>query len=203
MRSRPLFKNLKSHHMKIRFLITLFTFSTAILDAQQNVGIGTTSPAPTSILDLTSASKGLLIPRMTGAERAAIGSPATGLLVYQTDTYIMPPAPATSPGFYVYENAGSGGSWKRIARKDEIPTMPTPTWTTTGNDQYNNNSGGVGIGTGAAPNASSILDVSSTTKGFLFPRMTYAQRTLLTPAAGLLVYQTDAVGLFDFRHLLL
>ena len=49
----------------------------------------------------------------------------------------------------------------------------------------------MGIGT-AAPHASSLLDVSSTTKGFLAPRMTKAQRVVIaSPAAGLLVYQTD------------
>jgi hypothetical protein len=197
MPSRPLFKNLKSQLMKIRFLLTLLALPSAILFAQQNVGIGTTSPAPTSLLDLNSTNKGLLIPRMTGAERVAIASPATGLLVYQTDTHQAPPAAPTTPGFYVYEITGTAGSWKRIARKDEIPFVPTPTWSSTGNDQYNSNAGGVGIGTSAAPNASSILDVASTTKGFLFPRMTYAQRIAIqTPAPGLLVYQTDAVGQF-------
>ena len=50
--------------------------------------------------------------------------------------------------------------------------------------------GSVGIGT-ASPNASSLLDVSSTTKGFLPPRMTSTQRAAIsTPAAGLVVYDT-------------
>jgi hypothetical protein len=54
--------------------------------------------------------------------------------------------------------------------------------------------GNVGIGT-ASPNASALLDVSSTTKGFLPPRMTGAQAELIgTPAAGLLVYSTDGSG---------
>lgn len=49
----------------------------------------------------------------------------------------------------------------------------------------------VGIGT-TSPNASAQLDVSSTTKGFLAPRMTQAQRVAISnPAQGLLVYQTD------------
>lgn len=51
----------------------------------------------------------------------------------------------------------------------------------------------VGINaTGAAPHTSAILDVSSTTKGVLFPRMTTAQRNAIaSPAEGLMVYNTD------------
>lgn len=51
----------------------------------------------------------------------------------------------------------------------------------------------VGINTtGAAPDASSMLDVSATNKGFLTPRMTTAQRlAIATPANGLMVYDTD------------
>jgi uncharacterized protein (TIGR02145 family) len=51
----------------------------------------------------------------------------------------------------------------------------------------------VGINaTGDAPNGSAILDVSSTTKGFLPPRMTTAQRNLIpTPVEGLVIYNTD------------
>ncbi len=49
----------------------------------------------------------------------------------------------------------------------------------------------VGIGT-TTPHASAALDVSSTTQGFLPPRLTYAQRTgISSPAAGLLVYQSN------------
>ena len=48
-----------------------------------------------------------------------------------------------------------------------------------------------GIGTNS-PNASSVLDISSTTKGFLPPRMTYAQMiNIANPTAGLTVYCTD------------
>lgn len=49
----------------------------------------------------------------------------------------------------------------------------------------------VGVGTNT-PNASAALDVTSTTKGLLTPRMTSAQRVAIsTPADGLVVYQTD------------
>ena len=54
--------------------------------------------------------------------------------------------------------------------------------------------GKVGIGI-SVPHASAIVDIYSTTKGFLPPRMTESQRTAIaTPAAGLLVYQTDGTA---------
>jgi len=51
---------------------------------------------------------------------------------------------------------------------------------------------------GSAPNSSAMLDVKSTTKGFLAPRMTLAQRdAITTPATGLAIYQTDGIpGLY-------
>ncbi|HET9824581.1 MAG TPA: tail fiber domain-containing protein, partial [Chitinophagaceae bacterium] len=65
-----------------------------------NVGIGTTSPNTSSVLELTSNSRGLLIPRMTTAERNAISSPAIGLLVYDS-----------SLNSFYYHN---GSSWNQI-----------------------------------------------------------------------------------------
>ena len=53
----------------------------------QNVGIGTATPDASAVLDLTSTGKGMLVPRMTAAQRAAIASPANGLLVYQTNGF--------------------------------------------------------------------------------------------------------------------
>ena len=58
------------------------------------------------------------------------------------------------------------------------------------------------IGT-TAPNASAMVQIDSTTQGFLPPRMTSAQRTAIaTPAVGLVVYQTDggvAEGLYVYK----
>jgi hypothetical protein len=54
-----------------------------------------------------------------------------------------------------------------------------------------------------ANNASAILEVNSTDKGVLFPRMTNAQRTAIaggTPPVGLIVYCTDATeGLYIYK----
>jgi hypothetical protein len=53
------------------------------LNAQ--VGINTTTPAASSVLDVTSTTQGMLTPRMTTAQKLAITSPANGLLVYDTN----------------------------------------------------------------------------------------------------------------------
>ena len=59
---------------------------------------------------------------------------------------------------------------------------------------------GVGIGT-TAPDASAALDIVSSAKGALLPRLTAAQRTAITrPATGLLVFQTDAPAGFYFNR---
>lgn len=63
---------------------------------------------------------------------------------------------------------------------------------TQGTDAGNNkiiNVNQQGIGT-ATPDASSALEISSTTQGFLPPRMTQAQRDAITPVNGLMVYNT-------------
>ena len=53
------------------------------------------------------------------------------------------------------------------------------------------NGGNIGIGT-TSPNSNALLDIASTTKAFLPPRMTKTQRdAIASPAAGMAVYQTD------------
>ncbi|HUM48421.1 MAG TPA: hypothetical protein PLD84_15925, partial [Chitinophagales bacterium] len=67
-------------------------------------GIGTTTPNASSLLDITSTTKGVLIPRMTKTQRDAIVGPVQGLMIYQTNS---------TPGFYFYD----GDSWEAIAPK--------------------------------------------------------------------------------------
>lgn len=59
-------------------VILLFCLSIA---ANAQTGIGTTTPDSSAKLEVASNNKGILIPRMTSAERGLISSPANGLLV--------------------------------------------------------------------------------------------------------------------------
>jgi hypothetical protein len=51
----------------------------------QNVGIGTTTPDNSALLEIKSTSKGLLLPRMTTAQRNAIVGPVVGLMIFNLD----------------------------------------------------------------------------------------------------------------------
>ena len=74
----------------MRYFIALaLLFISFSLSAQDNVGIGTLNPNPNAALDIESNNKGLLIPRLDAAQRAAIvglTNVESGLLVFdQTD----------------------------------------------------------------------------------------------------------------------
>jgi len=83
-------------------LLGMFCVVSTTVFAQNNVGIGTTTPHASSILELNSTSLGFLLPRMTAAQKTAIASPSTGLMIFQTD------APA-GPQFY------DGTVWRQIS----------------------------------------------------------------------------------------
>ena len=69
--------------MKNVFTLLAAVLLTATTYAQ--VGIGTTTPDASAALDITSTTKGLLIPRMTAAQRDAIISPTQGLIIFCSD----------------------------------------------------------------------------------------------------------------------
>lgn len=67
-------------------LIVLCAIANLIIG--QGVGINQTnaSPHPSAVLDLQSSNQGFLPPRMTTEQRNSITAPATGLMIYNTDT---------------------------------------------------------------------------------------------------------------------
>ncbi len=71
----------------------------------QNVGIGTTAPDNSAALDISSNSKGLLLPRLTNIQRNAIANPAKGLMIYSI----------TDSSFYMYD-----GAWRRLIPDNEV-----------------------------------------------------------------------------------
>jgi hypothetical protein len=81
--------------MKKILYILYCLFILNIADAQ--TGIGTTTPDASAKLDVSSTSKGFLPPRMTSLQRTGISSPASGLMVYQTDG---------TAGLYYYGSSG-------------------------------------------------------------------------------------------------
>jgi hypothetical protein len=90
-----------------------------------SVGIGTTSPHASAILDVTSTNKGFLPPRVTltgTADVATIASPASGLMVYNTATAGTSPSNVI-PGYYYW----NGAAWTRISNNSSILASNTVT----------------------------------------------------------------------------
>lgn len=152
------------------------------MQVKAQVAINTTGaiPAASAMLDITSNSKGILIPRLTGSQIGSI-TPTNGLLVYSTD----------DNSFY-YHN---GTSWTKLSTGNN-----SSQWTTNGNNIYYS-TGSVSIGS-STTNSKSLLDLTSTQKGILIPRMTASQRNAITQTIpqGLLVFQTDGASGFYYYN---
>jgi hypothetical protein len=91
------------------FLLGLLFLASQMLTAQ-NVGVNTTTPEPSAILDVNSNQKGFLPPRMTTAERNAISAPALGLMIYNTSSNCL--------------EVFTGSTWSKLCKDGCVP-MPT------------------------------------------------------------------------------
>ena len=100
----------------------------AVPTVQAQVGIGTTSPKSSAALDITSATRGLLIPRvvLVGVNVGTpIALPETGLLVYNTSSALA------GPGFYFNAGTGASPNWQRFVSSSASVGMEF--WGITGN----------------------------------------------------------------------
>lgn len=91
------------------FFVAFYSYS--------QIGIGTTTPNGSAMLDVTSTTAGVLIPRMTQAQKNTIATPATGLLIYQTDGIT---------GFWYFNgtlwiNLSSSSDWNLIGNTGTNP----------------------------------------------------------------------------------
>jgi len=160
--------NLKKTIMKNRIFLLSFALICGLiqLSAQTNtfptsgsVGIGTLTPNASAAIDVVSTSQGLLAPRMTKVQRDAIVSPATGLLVFQTNS---------TPGFYYY----SGAAWTAISSKGANTSL--------------SNLVSTAINLSLLPNATGSLDLGSSTfrwdEGYI-NTLRFSDGTSMTTAA--------------------
>lgn len=115
--------------MATKTIILLICFSIYILTSkgQQSVGIGTNSPNTSSLLEINSSSKGILIPRisLTGiTDITTVPSPANSLLVYNNN-----PALPDGRGFYYYNTITN--EWTRLATNNNLNNIDY--WSFSGN----------------------------------------------------------------------
>ena len=227
------------------FIIGIFITANAVY-SQVAVNTDGSEPDASAMLDVQSTEKGMLVPRMNTSQRTGIANPASGLLVYDTDTYSF---------WYHFGNGwlelksgeelwSRSGTYTNLENSDDSMGIGTLTPEEKLHVSYGNimlsgddedllaliwdsessgdifsivgyerlsfcsngterltmkASGNVGIGT-TSPSYSAELEISSTTRGFLPPRMTTSQmEAISSPATGLMLYNTsiNAVVVFN------
>jgi len=121
-----------------------------------SIGNGSTAANASSILDLTSTTKGFLPPRMTSAQRSAISSPENGLVLYQNDG---------TTGLYQYNS----GVWQRLTTGNKALNFLLQHTSTTYADGTNYYFGGVPMAAATSQNQQrGIFNVTGTITSISF-----------------------------------
>lgn len=134
----------------MRHFLLLLLLSSGYLSIQsiaQSVAINTDGSLANSsaLLDVKSATKGILIPRLTETQRNAISSPATSLMIYQVNN---------SPGYYYNSGTPAVPVWtKMLQGSDNF-------WQANGDHIFNTNTAYVGIGTSDPKTRLHVIDSS-------------------------------------------
>ncbi len=97
--------------MKRIFILLVTVFLAQTVFSQVAVNNSGNAADASAMLDVSSTSKGMLVPRMTTSQRTAISSPATGLLVFDTST----------KSFWFYDAGVSG--WMEIKASNNNSTL--------------------------------------------------------------------------------
>lgn len=156
-------------------ILGMAILSSFTLQAQnKNVGIGTSQPDQSAVLDIQSADKGLLIPRMNLEQRNAISNPADGLLIYQT---------TDKNGFYYFDSK----SWKPLTENEakSVATLDANGWALDGNASATANKAAATASSfiGTPGNVPINFRIGSVSAGTVDPR-TNKQNTFLGFNAG-------------------
>jgi len=130
MKSKTTFYCIKKFFSGLKWYAVLTVMSFLTSNAYSQVAINNDNSAPnaSAMLDVKATGLGFLAPRMTLVQRP--GSPATGLIIYQTDS---------NPGYYYYD----GTAWQKVG------SSASDFWLPNSPDIYFN-SGGVAVGTTAS-----------------------------------------------------
>jgi hypothetical protein len=141
-----------SHPMKALFLILISLCTTANSYAQIGISATNIPPNASAMLDVSSTTKGILIPRMTTIQKNSVPNKTDGLMVYDTDLKQF--------SYWIAGGTGTAiGYWQNFGTPT---TPPTSVWNTNGNDINNTNTGNVVINN-MGFSSSAKLDVQSNT----------------------------------------
>jgi uncharacterized protein (TIGR02145 family) len=189
--------------MKNIIILGFFMCQLIVLNAQIKVGNNPSTINTNSVLEMESTDKGLLIPRVALSSTNSF-SPLinfeTGMLVYNTATSGTAPNNVT-PGTYYCDgflwirvgNDFDASKWSNNNTNSSIELTYLTNGTSVrpaGTQTVITDIGNVGIST-ATPLSSAMLDLTSTNRGFLPPRMTNAQmKDIESPENGMIVYNT-------------
>ena len=159
---------------KLHFLIGMLLLNSCLLFSQVAINTDGSLPDNSAMLDVKSSSMGILLPRLSNADRNVIPSPGNGLLIYNISTNLL--------------NYFNGSQWVQIAA--------AVTSAATGSAHPG---GGVSINASpnSPPDSSAMLDVNNPSRGILIPRT--IPDSVAIPARGLLLYNvvTNLINFFN------
>jgi hypothetical protein len=149
--------------MKTKVLLLLsFSFSVLVTSAQVAISNDGSGPHTSAMLDVKSNARGLLIPRMTTAQRINISAPAKGLMVVDT----------TENSLFYY----NGAAWRNLSSANAnlwVSAIDT-------NHIFNSNNGNVGIGTNIPRSKLHVIGVQTLDGSLQFTKPESSSAAMIT-----------------------
>ena len=131
------------------FFLLFFLLTFGTINSQ--IGIGTLTPDASAILDLTSTSKGLLLPRMNTIQQRAIVAPAIGLTVFNSTTKQMETNVGDGNGDKLWVGFPTTGTTAPVGNNTTL--LATTEFVMANSNQYNSISGVGSISTTSTSDA--------------------------------------------------